>query len=144
MRSLIAFLIETVFNHYDDKYSPVLFYGNTQFILQTFSGYVISGLIAILIPVIIMILFYKVFDFVHGKLWHWIVTSTISLLTVLIVNIVVTRNQLIDFVIDETNNPNVGSFIFEYSFYIMVISIIPLILTILFKYSSKNNKYNPF
>lgn len=143
MRYLIAYLIEDVFGLYHEKYSPFLFYGEEGFEAHAFSGYIISGWLSILVPLLIMFLFYKMFDLVHGKLWHWILTFGISLITVLVANIFITRDQLVNFVIDPTNNPHVESFIFEYSFYIMIISIIPTLLWTLLKYFSKNNKYNP-
>lgn len=147
MRDLIANLME-MFGLDEPTYVDVLYYGSKQaaasYIPETFSGYAISGWAILFIPLLIMFLFYKVFDFVNGKVWHWLIAFVIALFAVFFANWGIATKELESFVIDPENNPNIDSFILEYSFYTMIISIIPALIGILWKLISTNNKYNPF
>ena len=148
MRDLIAYLLDTVFSLYDEAYTGVLYYGSqaasASGIPETFSGYAISGWLILFIPLLVMLLFYKVFDFVNGKIWHWLIAFVIALFAVFFANWGIATHELEPFIINPKNNPNINSFIFEYSFYTAIISIIPTLLGILWKLISTNNKYNPF
>lgn len=148
MRNLIAYLIDTVFGLYEAAYSDVLYYGSqaaaASGIPETFSGYVYAGLLILFIPLTVMVIFYKLFDFVNGKIWHWCIAFGIALIAVFFANWGVATNELELFIADENNNPNIDSFIFEYSLYTMIVSTIPALIGILWKFISTNNKYNPF
>ena len=148
MRDLIAYVIETLFGLYDEVYSDVLYYGSeaaaASGLPEAFSGYMISGWLIILIPIFVMLLFYKAFDLVNGKVWHWLIAFVIALFFVFLANWGIATKELETFISDPDNNTNIDSFIIEYGFFTMIISIIPSLIGITWKFISTNNRYNPF
>ncbi|MBZ9787603.1 hypothetical protein LB456_09060 [Psychroflexus sp. CAK57W] len=100
MNDLFAVLYEVTFGIYSEDYRVIF---NTLF---NESGYTYLGLSFILPPLIMFIIFYYVWTYPYGKLWHWVIWLFLcSLLTLgltwalsneLIFNS--SNNQLIDLI----------------------------------------------
>ena len=75
MKDIFATIYETWFQLYDSQFSLI-------FDTLYNAGYIMFGLSFILIPLILWLLFYYVWNYPYGKLWHWLVWLIITFLIV--------------------------------------------------------------
>ena len=106
IREFFAAIYETVFGIFDGKYSLIF---STLF---NDGGYVKIGLTFVLIPVLCWLIFYYVWRYPYGKLWHWVLWLLISGIIVFgstwsLANteILASNNQQL---IDALNDPDSG------------------------------------
>lgn len=76
MKDIFAPIYETWFQLYDSQFSLIF---NT---LYDAGSYIMFGLSFILMPLLLWLLFYYVWNYPYGKLWHWLVWLIISFLIV--------------------------------------------------------------
>ena len=106
MNDLFATIYETWFNLFNPKFDLIfaaLYYDG---------GYVEFGLLFILLPLLLFLLFYYVWKYPYGKFWHWslwllITTVIVSGLTYSIANSEIFASENKD-LIKALNDPNSG------------------------------------
>jgi len=67
MKDLFAPIYELLFHLYEAKFSLIF---DT---LYDYGGYIKLGLSFVLIPLVLLLLFYYVWKYPYGKFWHWLV-----------------------------------------------------------------------
>jgi hypothetical protein len=149
MKNFFAAIYETWFQLYDVQFSLIF---ETLF---NDGGYVLFGFLFILIPVILWILFYYVWDYPYGKFWHWL---TFLLITVILVagstfglannEIFVSDNQSL---INALSDPESGYEMFaqtltmEYALFNGLLSVVMgIACSLIFKQFSKIQIHLPF
>ena len=133
MRELIAGFIEDFpFYYYDKLFSEEMF---------ATAGYSFPGWIILFLPLILLLVFYKVIDKTGGKRVHYFLTVLISLVLVFITNVGIIFGQLVN--LGDADGLN--TYVYTTSVYLMILSIIPILVwTIGLRFISTNNRYNPF
>ncbi len=77
MNELFGTLYDTVFGIFDNKFFLIFQH------LYENGGYIKLGLTFVLIPLVCWILFYYLWKYPYGKLWHWIIWLVVTVLIVL-------------------------------------------------------------
>lgn len=132
LNNLIATMIETWFGFFHDVFSNAIYDKDV---------YGISFWLVLLIPIIILFVFYKLIDIVGGNMWHFILFVLIALVIEYLSNVGLLFGVLSKYTQDE----GFVAFVNEYSLYATIISLISTIIgTIGLRYLSTNNRYNPF
>lgn len=76
MKDIFAPIYESWFHLYEAKFSLIF---DT---LYDYGGYIKLGLSFVLIPLVLLLLFYYVWKYPYGKFWHWFVWLLIIILIV--------------------------------------------------------------
>jgi len=77
MKNIFATIYETWFQLYDSQFD--LIFTN---VLYRDGGYIMFGLLFILIPLVLWLLFYYLWNYPYGKFWHWLVCLIITMVIV--------------------------------------------------------------
>ena len=135
MKDLIAPVIENVFNLYQPEYSGTLYNG---------IGYTLISWIVWLTPLVLLFIFYYLWDPILGKVWQWLIIVGVSFLVIgFAVNAAVSE-ELAIYLVDQETYPDAGSFVFKISAYSAIVGlVVAMIWTAIIKWRSTNNKLNP-
>jgi uncharacterized protein YqhQ len=76
MKDIFATIYETWFQLYDSQFQLIF---DT---LYNDGGYVMFGLLFILVSLILWVLFYYVWNYPYGKFWHWLVWLIVTFIIV--------------------------------------------------------------
>lgn len=90
MDQFFAFIYDTLFGVYDPKF--VLIYQT----LFSDGGYVMFGADFIIIPLIFWLVFYYLWRYPYGKLWHWLTWLLVSVVIVLISTWAIAQKEIFD------------------------------------------------
>jgi len=127
------------FGIYDTAYKPIFskLYEN--------GGYEKMGYIFILIPLILLGLFYFVWRYPYGKIWHWAVWMGIISVFVFISTIGYANKFLADFLLNEESRDFTSHIISQYGFINLFLAFITgFLISILFKPFSKIQMHLPY
>ena len=76
MKDIFAAIYETLFGLYNQTYDLIFT------TLYNDIGYIKFGLIFIMVPILFWILFYYVWRYPYGNIWHWLLWLVLTCLTV--------------------------------------------------------------
>ena len=89
MDELFGTIYDTVFGIFDNKYFLIFQH------LYENGGYLKFGLSFILIPLICWILFYYLWKYPYGKLWHWLIWIAITVFIVSVATYGIANNEIL-------------------------------------------------
>ncbi len=132
MKELFASIIERLVYH--DTYTEVMYEG---------SAYTFTFLGILLVPILLELIFYFLWDPIPAKFWKWMIIFPISFILVVGLAVWLANDELLEF-LDNDEFPDATSYIFEYAIWSGILSFVPFLLGAVLKFFSTNNKYNPF
>jgi len=132
MNDLIATIIESWFSLFINNFSNEMF---------KLGEYGVTGWVTLIIPIVLLFVFYKIIDKIGGKTWHYILALIFTLVSVYFSSV----GMLYGSLVAVSNLPGFECFVFTYSLYITIVSLVPIIFgTFGLRFISNNNRYNPF
>jgi hypothetical protein len=141
MKNILAPIVEGILGYNDNVIFCNLLYGS--------SDYTFIFLAIVLIPLIVLSVFYKVIDPILPKRLQWFITVVVSMVLVTIASYLIIMNGSMEICYADPasctmgNEPIGENFIT--SFTMGILSLIPAIgFSFILKYISTNNKTNPF
>lgn len=110
-------------------------------------GYSKMGLILIFIPLILLLIFYFLWKYPYGRLWHWLVLISIAAIFAAGITYGTTRLTLVDYIL--SSDQDVANFaqnlVIKYSFLNGFLSLLVSFLwSLLLKQFSKIQMHLPF
>lgn len=106
--------------------------------------YAVSFWIMLLIPMLVLLVFYRFWDKVNSKRYHWILFCTISIILVFMTSVGRLYNSGLMEFIDNPNYDGCVTYMYQYSGLITLYSLVLLLaFTFVFRFISPNNRYNP-
>ncbi len=90
MNELFAAMYESLFGIYNASY-PEIF--ST---LYDYGGYVKLGLIFLLVPLVFWGVFYLLWRYPYGRVWHWLLWLLLSAVTILVVSWLTAKSAIFD------------------------------------------------
>lgn len=147
LSDFFGYVYDSIFNIYDANISNVFnyFFGS--------GFYVIMGTIFVLIPAILMAVFYFLWKNPYGRWFHWLITLTITVIVVAIstygyANYFINYSNAQDMLncyADETCQSLIKDLPFDYAIANLVSSaVISIVLSVIFKQFSKLQAHLPF
>jgi hypothetical protein len=149
MKDVFAPIYETWFQLYDVKFRLIF---DT---LYNDDGYIMFGLLFILIPLVLWLLFYFAWKCPYGKFWHWLVWLIVIFLLVAGSTYGIANNEIFasdnQALIDAINDPDTGYYTFAKTLplkYALINGILAtgvgLIFSLFYKQFSKIQMHLPF
>jgi hypothetical protein len=102
-------------NIFGSWYENFVYHGVYSLELFNNNFYTYFGLIMIIIPLVVMAVFYFINKNPYGKLWHWLIAWIIAGAIVTIVSYNMLREELAVYVLDPENYPDVSGFVMNLS-----------------------------
>lgn len=148
LSDMFGTIFDTIFGIYDPSFHNPVF----QHLYES-GFYILLGLVFLIIPIILLSLFYFLWKYPYGNIWHWLIWSFIILIVVFLVSFGISDSFILN-----SNNPEmhncynlsecynyIGSLPLKYSLANTSISlIIILIISLIIKRYSKIQTHLPF
>jgi len=138
LNDLFAAIYENWFGVWDQGFRPIFAK------LYKEGGYVNMGLIFFFIPIVMMAVFYFLWNYPYGKLWHWLVWLAFILLVVFVSTIVSANGFLAEYLLDPETMDFTTRIIRSYAWINTFLAlIVSLVFSLIFKLRSKIQTHLP-
>jgi hypothetical protein len=103
---------------------PFLYNGDYTTALSKNSFFINLGLLMIVIPIVIMAVFYFINKYPYGKLWHWLIAWVVSGALVAIISYNLLNEELAVYILSPSEFPDAGGFVMNLVWANLVYSLV--------------------